>query len=146
MKKLFLALAIAFAAINANAVETSTAAKYNFDSAHTNVIWFANHFGFSHPFGYFKDIEGNFWVDQQNPANSKIDVTVKLDSLTTPVDKLTEHLKSETFFDVKKYPEAHFVSTKVDLTGKDPATGKDTANVTGNLTLHGVTKPIVLAG
>ena len=142
MKKLFLTLALALFALNtqaAQAVETSTAAKYSFDKAHTNVLWFANHFGYSHPFGYFKDIEGNFWVDQQKPENSKIDITIKIASLTTPSDKFTEHLKTKDFFDAEKFPEAKYVSTKVDVTSKD------TATITGNLTLHGVTKPVVLS-
>lgn len=139
MKKLFLTLALVLLSVNAQAVETTTLTKYSFDKAHTNVIWFANHFGYSHPFGYFKDIDGNFWVDQQNPANSKIDVTIKIASLTTPSDKFTEHLKTKDFFGVEKFPDAKYVSTKVEVTGKD------TANVTGNLTLHGVTKPVVLA-
>ena len=139
MKKILLTLVLTLTALNANAVETSNAAKYTFDKAHTNVIWFADHFGYSHPFGYFKDIDGYLLIDKDAPQNSKINVTIETDSLTTPVDKFTEHLKTDAFFDVKKFPEAKFVSTNVEVTGKD------TANVTGNLTLHGVTKPLVLA-
>lgn len=139
MKKLLLAASLLLVSANAQAVETSSAAKYDLDHAHTNVIWFADHFGYSHPFGYFKDIDGNFWIDQAHPENSKVDVTIKTTSLATPIDKLTEHLQTKDFLDTAKFPEAKFMSTKVEVTGKD------TANVTGNFTLHGVTKPIVLA-
>jgi len=139
MKKLFLTLALTLTlmAANAQAIDTGPT-KYNFDKTHTNVVWFANHFGFSHPFGYFSEVEGYFAVDQNHPELSKIDVTIKTASLGTPFPKFTEHLKSKDFFDVTKFPDAKFVSTKVDVTGKD------TANVIGDLTLHGVTKPVVL--
>lgn len=137
MKKLFLSLILALSAVNAQAIDTGPT-KYNFDKTHTNIIWFANHFNFSHPFGYFKEVDGYFAVDHSHPENSKIDVTIKTASIDTPFPKFTDHLKTKDFFDVEKFPEAKFVSTKVEVTGKE------TAKVTGDLTLHGVTKPVVL--
>ncbi len=137
MKKLFLTFALALLASNAQAVDTGPT-KYTFDKTHTNVIWFANHFNFSHPFGYFKEVDGYFAVDQSHPETAKVDVTIKTASLDTPFPKFTDHLKSKDFFEVDKFPEAKFVSTKVDVIGKD------TAKLTGDLTIKGITKPITL--
>ena len=133
MKKLLAALILIATSVSAQAAD-----KYVFDKPHTNVIWSANHFGYSEPFGYFTDIDGSLMIDEKAPENSSVTVTIKTDSLQTPVAKFTEHLKTKDFLDVATYPEAKFVSTKVELTGNN------TAKVSGDLTLHGVTKPLVL--
>jgi polyisoprenoid-binding protein YceI len=111
---------------------------YKLDPSHTAVIWHINHFGFSNPSGKFMSADGTLVLDQENPATSKVDVTIQVAGIDSGVPKLDEHLKSKDFFDVATYPTAHFVSEKVDVTGKN------TALVHGNLTLHGVTKPVDL--
>jgi polyisoprenoid-binding protein YceI len=113
---------------------------YKFDPNHTSVVWHANHFGFSNPSGRFtvKD-GGSVTVDEAKPENSSVDVVIDVNSLVTGIDKFNEHLKSKDFLDAAKFPTAEFKSTSVKVTGKD------TADVTGNLTLHGVTKPVTLA-
>lgn len=119
--------------INANA----EVKKYVFDPAHTYVYWKANHFGFSHPSGKWL-AEGTLIMDDAKPDNSKLDVTIKVANIVTGISKFDSHLKSADFFDVAKYPTATFKSTKIEMTGKD------SARVTGNLTLHGITKPVAL--
>ncbi len=119
--------------LSAHAAET-----YNLDPSHTNITWHANHFGFSNPSGKFAKTEGVLTLDEAKPANSKVEVTISTASIVTGIDKFDEHLKSDDFFKVVKFPEAKFVSQKVDLKGRDAA------KVTGNLTLLGVTKPITL--
>ena len=120
-------------------VSTAFAAEtYTIDPSHTNVEWSIDHFGFSKPNGKFNAPEGSVTLDQAKPENSKVTVTFKTDNLTTGVPKLDEHLKTKDFFDVAQFPTATFTSDKVEVTGKD------TALVHGNLTLHGVTKPITL--
>jgi len=111
--------------------------NYTLDPSHTNIVWFANHFGFSNPSGKFATVEGKLALDEAKPANSKVNVTVSLASVLTGVPKLDDHLRSDAFFDVAKFPTATFASDKVDVVGK-------TAKVHGNLTLHGVTKPVTL--
>lgn len=111
---------------------------YKLDASHTAVTWHVNHFGFSNPSGKFMNIDGTLVLDEANPAASHLSLTVPVDKLDTGVEKLDEHLKTKDFFDVATYPTATYVSTKVDVTGKD------TAIVHGNLTLHGVTKPLDL--
>ena len=119
--------------ISALAAET-----YNFDPMHTYILWHINHFGFSIQAGKFTMVDGTLILDEAKPENSKVNVTVHTDIIATGIPKLDEHLKSDTFFDVAKYPTATFVSNKILVTGKD--TGK----IYGTLTLHGVSKSVIL--
>lgn len=111
---------------------------YKFDGSHTAVTFHIDHFGFSKPSGKFMNVEGTLVLDEKNPSNSKVNVTIPVTEINTGVAKLDEHLKNKDFFDVAQFPTATFVSEKVDV--KDATS----ATVTGNLTLHGVTKPVVL--
>ena len=136
------AVSAAMLSISAHAqVPVSAAASaetYTLDPSHTQIIWNINHFGFSNPSGKFASIEGSLTLDEAKPENSKVNATITIANLYTGLEKLNEHLLGDSFFDAKKFPTATFASTKVELTGKD------TAKVTGNLTLRGVTKPITL--
>lgn len=111
---------------------------YTLDPMHTNIVWSANHVGFSNPSGKFATVSGSLVLDEAAPANSKVTVEIDPASIVTGLPKFDEHLKSKDFFNVVQFPKASFVSDKVEVTGKD------TAKVTGNLTLLGVTKPVVL--
>ncbi len=110
---------------------------YTLDNTHSYVMWHISHFGFSNPAGKWM-ADGTLTLDEANPQNSKINVTINVDSMDTGIPKLETHLKSAEFFDVTKFPTATFVSDKVIVTGKD------TAKVQGMLTVHGVTKPLTL--
>lgn len=112
--------------------------KYQLESSHAFVSWTANHFGFSDQMGKFPDVTGEIIFDEKKMSESSVDATIKIDSLVTGSEKFDAHLKSADFFDVKKFPTARFVSKKVT------ATGKNKAKVEGDLTLHGVTKSVVL--
>lgn len=136
MKTLFLGTVAVIAMslpVSAQAAET-----YTLDPYHTNLYWKANHFGFSNPSGKFGAVTGTVSLDEKNPAASVVDVTVNTGSVVTGIDLFNEHLRGANFFQSEKFPTAKFVSTKVDVTGKDMAT------VTGDLTLLGVTKPVTL--
>lgn len=111
--------------------------KYTFDRSHSFVGFSINHFGYSNPEGKWY-VEGDLQLDEKNPKDSKVNVTIDVANLITGIPKLDEHLKGADFFDVAKYPTATFVSDKVTVTGKD------TAKVQGMLTLRGVTKPVTL--
>jgi polyisoprenoid-binding protein YceI len=112
--------------------------SYTLDPTHTSVTWSINHFGFSNPWGKFAMVTGALTLDEQKPELSKVTVSIPIANDVTGLPKLDEHLASKDFFDAATYPAATFDSTKVTLTGKN------TANVDGNLTLHGVTKPVTL--
>ena len=114
------------------------AVKYQIESNHAYVLWFANHFGFSNQSGKFSDVSGEIIFDETKPANSSVDVTIKIASLVTGLAKFDQHLKSADFFDAEKFPTAKFVSKKIKVIGKDKS------KIEGDLTIHGVTKTVVL--
>ena len=128
-----LAVAIALTSVPA------FAATYTLDPQHTQVQFTWNHFGFSNPAAVFGKIDATLDFDQTDPTQSKVSVTIPLDSVNSNVAKLNEHLDSPDFFDAAKYPNATFKSTKVEK-GATP----DQLKVTGDLSLHGVTKPVTL--
>ncbi len=111
---------------------------YKLEPTHTSVTFQYTHFGFSHPTGKFMNAVGSVSLDEKAPANSSVEVSFAIAGLDTGVAALDTHLKSPDFFDAAKFPTATFKSTKVELTGAD------TAKVTGDLTIKGVTKPVTL--
>ena len=106
------------------------------DPAHSSVGFDIKHLVVSTVHGNFSNFNGMIDLNEKDLAKSKVNFLVKADSINTNNAKRDEHLKSADFFDVKKYPEAKFVSTAVH-----PA-GKDKYSLEGDLTLHGVTKRI----
>lgn len=112
--------------------------KYDVDSTHTQVIFSWDHFGFSKPSATLEKFSGSLQLDAADLTKSSIEITFPLDGLHTGVPKLDEHLKSPDFFDAAKFPDITFKSTKVEKVGTDGL------KVTGDLTVHGVTKPVVL--
>lgn len=111
---------------------------YTMDPGHTFVLFSWNHFGFSNPTANLSLGQGTLVFDDKDPSKSSVDVTLPLADLDTHVSKLDEHLKKPDFLDADKYPTITFKSTKVQ------AVGGNKYKVTGDLTVHGVTKPVVL--
>lgn len=120
------------------ATSYAAAERYTLDPTHTNIVWRANHMGFSNPDGKFAEVSGTLLLDEKNPANSQVEVKVKPGSVITGNAEFDKHLKSGDFFNSGKFPEAIFKSNEVVITGKDKA------RVSGMLTLLGVTKPLTL--
>lgn len=112
--------------------------SYKIDPNHTDVIAGWNHFGFSHPTARFGDVDGVIVYDADHVGQSSVKVTIPLSGLDTGVPDLDEHLRSGDFFDAGKYPTITFNSTGTE------AAGDNKLRVTGDLTVHGVTKPVVL--
>ena len=130
---------IALASALALAAPAAFAGSYTLDPGHTQVVFSWNHFGYSNPTAQFRKIDGSLEFDAANPTKSSVKVTIPLASVNSNVEKLDEHLQGAEFFDSAKYPDAVFKSTKVE---KGPGEGQ--LIVTGDLSLHGVTKPVVL--
>jgi polyisoprenoid-binding protein YceI len=107
------------------------------DNKHTYVLWSIKHLGFSTQVGKFY-ANGQLIIDKDHPDQSKVNVEINVADVATGLPQLDEHLRGQLFFDVKQFPKATFVSDKVQMVGKNKA------NVTGVLTLHGVSKPVVL--
>jgi polyisoprenoid-binding protein YceI len=111
---------------------------YKLDPGHTMVLFSWNHFGYSNPTADLGLGEGTLVFDEQHPANSSVEVTLPLARLDTHVPALDEHLKKPDFLNADQYPVVTFKSTEVQPLGGNKF------KVTGNLTVHGVTRPVVL--
>ncbi len=111
---------------------------YALDKEHTNILFHINHLGFSEMVGLMTSYDGSFRFDPRHPKDSKVDVTISPAGIHTSSKKLDEVLQGTQWFNTAKFPTIHFVSAAIKVT--DDHDG----DVTGNLTLLGVTKPVVL--
>lgn len=114
------------------------AGTYTIDSKETLVRYGTIHMGISEFWGTFPGAKGTLVIDPKALGGAKLDVSVPIAMVTTTNKELDAQFLSPAFFDAKKFPEMRFVSTSVTRTGPT------TAKIAGDLTLHGVTKPIVL--
>ncbi len=120
---------------------SAMAADYAIDKQgqHAFVNFKISHLGYSWLYGSFKDFDGSFSFDEKNPEASKVNVTLNTKSVDTNHAERDKHIRSGDFLNVDKHPTATFASTSVK------STGEGTADISGNLTLNGVTKPVVIA-
>ncbi|MCE5233191.1 MAG: YceI family protein [Mizugakiibacter sp.] len=123
----------------ASAAASAATTRYTLDPNHTQVMFTYSHFGYSHPTGQFDGVTGTLDYDAADPDRSSVRVSIPMNQVNTHVPALDEHLESPDFFDAAKYPTATFVSTKVE---RGAAEGQ--LKVSGDLTLHGTTRPVVL--
>ncbi len=112
--------------------------RYEFDKGHSHILFLVNHLGFSNMLGIFNDYEGSFQFDPENPQASFVDVTLHPKGIHTTSDILDTVLQGENFFNTSAYPDIHFVSDKVKVTGDH------TGELSGNLTMLGKTQPLTL--
>ena len=115
-----------------------TGGTYQVDPGHTQVAFAYDHMGFSNNFGLISGPTGTLTLDPKNVAASKVSIEVPIANVRTGIAALDEHLMKADFFDATKFPKATFVSTGVK------ADGPTSAEITGNLTIKGVTKPVTL--
>lgn len=135
------ALAAALAGASAVAgisVVAAAPVTYKMDPNHTDVIASWSHFGFSNPIAHFGQVDGAIVYDAANVGQSSVKVTIPLAGLDANVDAFNEHLRSAEIFDAEKFPDITFTSTRVE------AAGDTKLRVFGDLTVHGITKPVVL--
>jgi len=137
LKKTLAALVLGSALVGGQAF----AADYAIDKQgqHAFVNFKISHLGYSWLWGTFKDFDGSFSFDAAKPELSKVNVTLETASVDTNHAERDRHLRSDDFLNVAKHPTATFESTSVK------STGEGTADIIGNLTLNGVTKPVVIA-
>lgn len=114
-----------------------TGGAYTIDPGHTQVLFAYDHMGFSSNMGIFAQPSGTLTLDKANPAASKVSIDIPVANLKTGIPALDEHLMKPDFFDAAKFPKATFVSTSVKVDGTS-------AEITGNLTIKGITKPVTL--
>ena len=130
-KLLFLAVALAL-------VTPAQAAEYTIDPGHSKVLFKAKHLGISTVTGRFDKFSGSYEFDPKDFKSAKVSATIESASVNTDNERRDTHLKSADFLEAAKYPQLTFVSKEVKNVGE----GK--FKVTGDMTLHGVTKPITL--
>jgi polyisoprenoid-binding protein YceI len=110
---------------------------YRIDPAHSSANFVARHMMITNVHGSFAKVEGTVVFDPQNPASGSVDVAIDAGSIQTNDPQRDTHLRSADFLDVEKFPSITFKSTRLEGSG-------DEWKVTGDLTIHGVTKPVVL--
>jgi polyisoprenoid-binding protein YceI len=125
-------LVLALAALPASA-ET-----FDLDPTHTSVMYSLNHLGFSTSKGFFREVRGSLVLDEASPEAGRLEVVVKTASVDAFDAGRSNAVKGDKFLDVEHFPEMRFVSTKIERTGSA------TAKVTGDLSLHGITRPVTL--
>lgn len=130
--------AVFASAIFAMAAAAANAETWNIDPVHSSITFSARHMMISDVKGEFEKFSGTITADGADPNSVKIEAAIDAASINTRSDKRDGHLKSPDFLDVAKYPTITFKSTRIEAAG----TGK--WKVTGDLTLHGVTKAVVL--
>ncbi|MFZ7093364.1 YceI family protein [Primorskyibacter sp. 2E233] len=135
MKSFFLAAALAAA----TPLAASESASYVLDPSHSQIVFTYNHLGYSTSYGMFSGFEGQISWDKQTPANSSVTVEFPVRSMLTGWEARFDHFMSGDFFDAADDEKVTFSSTAIEVTGEN------TANITGDLTLNGVTKPVTLA-
>ncbi|MEM9170031.1 MAG: YceI family protein [Pseudomonadota bacterium] len=128
----------AFAADAPNFAEDAPSGLYKADQGHRYIAFTYSHQGFSNPIIAVDDWTADLNWDAADVTKSTVNVTIQTASIDTGVEAFDKHIKSGDMFDVEKHPTITFTSTSVEKTGDD--TGK----ITGDLTIKGVTKPVVL--
>jgi polyisoprenoid-binding protein YceI len=114
------------------------AADYTIDPTHSHILFMIDHLGFAKIVGLFSDLSGNISFDSNNVPGSKLNVTIKTESLQTQFAARDKDLKGADWFNVTEFPEITYVGS--EFVKKDEHTG----TITGTLTLHGMTKPVTL--
>lgn len=147
-RKIVIAAAIALSGVSAGAIAQVDgfirnpaqvqSGTYVLDPAHGKITWSIDHMGFSTYVGQFTDVSATLDLDVRNPSASKLQAQVKTDSVGSLNSALDGHLKTADFLDTAKHPTAGFQATRIRLVDAD------SAEISGKLTLRGVTKPIVI--
>lgn len=137
MNKIFAAMALT-AGLVMSAGAHSADYVIDIPDQHASINFKTGHMGFSMLDGRFNDFNGTFSWDKDKPEDSKVQVTINTASVDSNHAERDKHLRSSDFLNVSKHPEAVFKSTSVEVTGKE------TAKVTGDFTLNGVTRPVVI--
>ncbi len=114
------------------------AGNYTVEPSHTRVQFTVSHMGFTDWYGDLTGASGTLVLDPRNLGASIVDISIPVASVSTTNAKLDDELRGEQWFDAARYPTVHFVSTRVVRSGSAAAT------IIGNLTFHGVTRPITL--
>lgn len=131
-------LVAALLLLSAPLAQAQAPGRFVLDPSHTQVAFSIDRFGFNKVLGRFEKVTGEVTLDQANPARSSVNATIETASISAGDATRDEHLRGERWLDVARYPTMTFRSTSVR------PTGPTSAEVVGDLTLHGQTKPVTL--
>ncbi|HMB13981.1 MAG TPA: YceI family protein [Roseovarius sp.] len=134
MRQTLIAAVLAMGATSAFAAPEA----YTLDPSHSQVVFSYNHLGFSTTYGMFSGFEGEIMFDAEDPAASSVNVSMPVMSMFTGWEKREEHFMSDDFFGASEGDMVTFTSTGIEVTGDNAA------KITGDLTMNGVTKSVVL--
>ena len=136
MKNLIATTALATTMFATSAMATST--SYTLDASHSQIVFSYDHLGYSTTYGMFSGFEGEIEFNQEDPAASSVNVSFPVRTMLTGWEARFDHFMSGDFFDAAEDEMVTFTSTNIEVTGDD------TALITGDLTLNGITQPVVL--
>jgi polyisoprenoid-binding protein YceI len=136
MKSLLASAVVAAATLTTPALATS--GDYVLDASHSQIVFTYDHLGYSTTYGMFSGFEGEIFFNQEDPAASSVNVSFPVRTMLTGWEGRFEHFMSADFFAAAEDEMVTFTSTSIEVTGED------TALITGDLTLNGITKPVVL--
>jgi polyisoprenoid-binding protein YceI len=125
-------------AASAGTAPQTLTGNYNIDAAHTRIGFSARHAMVTKVRGAFNEFSGTGYLDQDNPSNSHVEITIKVASIDTRNADRDAHLRTNDFLAVDEYPEITFRSTAVEKSDQD------NYSVTGDLTIRGITKPVTI--
>jgi polyisoprenoid-binding protein YceI len=137
MKQFAPIVAVLAAVLTLAAADARAADNYKADPVHSSILFRSKHANLGHVWGRFNDVGGTFALDDADPTKATFNIEVKAASVDTNQPKRDEHLRSPDFLNAKQYPTITFKST-----GAKKGAADKTLEVTGDLTLHGVTKPV----
>jgi len=129
---------LAAALVTATSAAFAAPEKYVLDASHSQAVFSYNHLGFSTSYAMFSGFEGEIMFDQEHPENSTVTVSIPVQSMLTGWEARFDHIMSDDFFGAAEGDMVRFSSTSIELTGDE------TAKITGDLSLNGVTKSVVL--
>ena len=134
MKPIKIILAITLGSLG---MAVQAADTFKIDPVESSIVFSVMRYGVSNFYGRFNDVSGTVVLDKADPSKSSVELTIPVESVDTHNEKRDQHLKSPDFFNAKQFPVMTFKSKQVESSG-------DTYKVTGDFTLHGVTKPLTL--
>lgn len=139
LARMALAASLASFAAGAMAAWDVPSGEYGLDKTHAYITISYSHLGFSNPHVGFDSFDVNLTADSENPENSKVEVLIDATSVNSRVESFNGHLNGKNFFDTANFPAIIFKSTSIK------STGENSFNVTGDLTIKDITKPVTLA-
>jgi polyisoprenoid-binding protein YceI len=142
MKSVLTSAVVMFALAISSQPHAFAADNYALDTAHTSVIFGISHMGFSYTYGRFNKVDGKYTLDEADPAACSFELTIDASSIDTNDAKRDGHLKSADFLNTGEFPLITFKSTEVAAEKNDK--GETVYQVKGDLTMHGVTRPVTM--